>query len=315
MTSRRVVLTAAVAFVVAASGASCEPPDTGGGGGGGGTSSFTQGFVFIRADDRNIYVSDKSSSYTEVSRLTTTGNNKHPSLSPNGKQVVFVNQQADASALQTASLADGTVQTVLTSDATKARFANPVFSPDGTRIAFTFERSGASILAIVNVDGSGLQELSTSALQYISPSFYPDGAHVLVAAGNASTGFTQLEKVNVDTGTPENILNGLGNEALGVRERVVISKDGTRAAFQSQVSSGVMRIFVADLAGGTVTQLSDPGEATANDSFPTWIGSGEIAFSSDVGGNDQVYVLPATAVKQSGALRLPSAVEPWFGPN
>ena len=180
------------------------------------------------------------------------------------------------------------------------------------------ERSGGSVLAVINADGSGFQELSTGAFSYASPSWYPDGQSVLVAAGSLGSGYSQLERVNVTTGQATNLLNGLGNEAIRIRNRVVLSKDGSRAAFDADVSSGATRIFVVDLSSSarTVTQVTDhPADPNAIDSFPSWTSSSELAFSSDTGGNDQVYTVSASAQKQGGTLKLPSAVEPWFGPN
>ena len=79
---------------------------------------------------------------------------------------------------------------------------------------------------------------------------------------------------------------------------------------------GRRRIFVIGLSSQTVTRLTDyPADPTANDSFPTWVGSTQVGFSSDTGGNDQVYELASTAMMSSGGLVLPSAIEPWFGPN
>ena len=305
-------LTAAIA-AVAVMGA-CDLPDDGGGGGGGSAVNFTRGFAFVRPDTRDIFVADESD-YQTVARLTTSGNNKHPSLSHDGKQIVFVHGDGATASLQIVTVAGGAPKTLLSSDATHTRFANPVFSPDDTTIACTFERSGSNYLAIIGVDGMGFSELSDGVLSYASPSFYPDGTAVLVAAGNLASGYSQLEKVDLATGNSQNVMNGLGNEAQAIRNRVVISPDGKKAAFDGQLGSGVTRIFVADLGSGQVTQLTDnPSDTTANDSFPSWFGSTEVAFSSDTGGSDQVYTLPASSVKQTGSLTLPSAIEAWFGP-
>jgi TolB protein len=309
----RNVLTVAAAAAVAM--LACEPPE-GGGGGGIGVSSFTRGFVFVRADDKNVYASDSATGFTEVARLTRNGENKHPSLSPNGQQVIFVNSGGGSSALMVVPMSGGEPRTLLGGDASVSRFANPVFSPDGQRVAFTFERGGASILGVIDADGSRFAEVSSGALSYASPSFYPDGVHVLVAAGSLGTGYTQLERVNLDTGLATNVLNGLGNEARKIRNRVVLSPDGSRAAFDGELAAGTTRIFAVDVSSRAVTQLTDyPADPNANDSFPTWSGASEVAFSSDTGGNDQVYTVPVSAVKQPGSLKLPSAIEPWFGPN
>ena len=54
------------------------------------------------------------------------------------------------------------------------------------------------------------------------------------------------------------------------------------------------------------------GEAGTSDSFPCWMNNTTVAFSSDSGGNDNVYkvTLPAST---SATLLVPKAIEPWYG--
>lgn len=313
---RRAVWLAVVGALSAGIAGCPELDDVGGGGGGIGTSDFTQGFIFIRADDKNVYAADKSTGFQDIARLTDNGNNKHPSISDDGRSVVFVHQSGSETSLQTALLAgSATPSVVLASDGTMTKFVNPVFSPDGQRIAFAFEKGGASYIGLIDTDGQNLQTFGTGTLSYTSPSFIDDG-HLLVAAGSLATGYNQLERIDLVNATTQNVASSLGNEAVALRNRVVVSPDGSRAAFDATVSSGSTRIFVMNLSTRAVTQLTDyPAEPTASDSFPTWVSNFEVGFSSDVGGNDQVYVISASATKQSGTLRLPSAQEPWFGPN
>jgi TolB protein len=294
----------------------CELLDGGGGGGGGGNFSFSQGYAFIREDaqGRNVYLADRTD-LAEVKRLTTSGNNRHPAISPDGRTVVFVHRTPSGTELQrVATTGDAEPSVLLASDTTKQNFAYPSFAPDGTRIAFGFERGGASYIGLVDADGSGFRELGTGVLSYASPTFYPDGRFLLVAAGNGAN-FTQLERLDTTTGAGQSVVSSLGNEATAIRNRVAISPDGTRAAFDGQLSSGATRIFVVDLSSRAVLQLTDyPGDPTARDSFPCWSGSTQVSFSSDTGGADQVYAISATTNRGTGALRLPSALEPWFGP-
>jgi hypothetical protein len=137
-----------------------------------------------------------------------------------------------------------------------------------------------------------------------------------VAAGTGTTGFNRLRKVSIATGTDQSVVDSLGVEAMNIHDRVMIDPAGTLAAFDGQISSGSTRIFVANLATGAVSQLTDhPEDASALDSFPSWNGSTQVIFSSNSGGADQVYGIGPTALRQSGSLQLPSAIEAWFGPN
>lgn len=293
----------------------CEPLDDGAGGGVG-NFPFERGFVFVRAD-RNLYaVNDADPS--EVGQLTDTGGNAHPSLSRDGRRVVFVHSASGVTELQFVASSGGTPTPVLTSDATRTRFRHPVWSPDGQRIVFTYDAGGSSYLGVVNTDGTGFRELVGGTLSYGSASFYPDGVSVLAAAGNSPSQLTLLERVNIESRQATSVSNTLGNEASAIANRVVVSPDGTDAAFDAALGSGATRVFVMDLQSSarTVRRLTDyPGEPNASDGYPTWRGGAELAFQSDTGGNDNVYVLPAASQGQSGGLTVPSALEPWYGPN
>ena len=143
----RAVVVATLAMIAA-----CDliPLDDGGGGGvvgGDGLTSFRRGVVFIRADDREVYIADESD-LSDIARLTRSGGNKHPSLSNDGRQVVFVHGSGANAVIQTVPVAGGAPSTVLSADSMKAGFSRPVFSPDDATIAFTFERGGASYVGI-----------------------------------------------------------------------------------------------------------------------------------------------------------------------
>lgn len=295
----------------------------GGAGGGGGSSiTFSKGYVFIRKDDRNVYIVDESDLMTP-SRLTTSGGARHPSLSKDGKRVVFARTSGADTELVTVSTAGGSESTVLTSSATAKNLRNPVFASDGTKVFFTYDSGASSLLGVVNTDGTGFKSVAGGTLSYASPSIggsasSPDAGvadSILVGAGSTGSSLLQVERVNAATGMATNVASALGVEAQAIVNRIVVSPDGTKAAFDGRLSSGSSRMFVMNLTTKAVTKLTDyPADPTANDTYPCWVGNDKVAFSSDTGGNDQVYVLPATSMNTSGGLTLPSAVEPWYGP-
>lgn len=287
---------------------SCE---LGGGGGGGGTILFNKGWTFVREDDRNLYIADESDTST-VSRLTTSGGVKHPSLSADGKRIAYVFTLAGESSLYVVPTAGGDPRKVTT----QPNLRTPVFSPDGSRLVFAYDEGSASVIGTVNADGSGFAKLAGSAtLAYASPSFAADGKNLWVAAGNSVSSLMQLELINGTTGAPLDNISNLGAAVGGVANRVAASVDGHRLAFDGRLSGAAVRIFVVDLTTKQVTQLTDyPGDPTVTDGFPCWHGIAKVCFSSDSGGGDQVYSLDATRVKTSGGLQLTSAVEPWYGP-
>ncbi len=289
-----------------------------GGGGAGGGSGFTKGYVYVLKSDRNLYAADDRDLSVPIT-LTTGGGAKHPSLSFDGKRVVFIRTTATDSEISTVSVAGGMVSTVMAASSTMSarNLRNPVFTPDGLKIVFAYDEGGSSSIGIVDTDGSGFKKVAGGALAYSGISMYPDGSGVLAAAGSSTSQLTQIEKVSLTTGSGMSIVSSLGADAESIASRVVISPDGKKAAFDARLKNGgSVRTFVLDLTSKAITQLTDyPGDQGANDSSPCWRGNDKVCFSSDSGGNDQIYALPATSMKTSGGLQVAGAAEPWYGPN
>ncbi|WP_224240346.1 TolB family protein [Hyalangium gracile] len=311
------------ALVLAASLAACEPIDIddGGGGGGGGNVLFTKGFVFVRGE--NIYVADDDGDPNNPKRLTTTGGASQPAVSPNGRSIVFVHQAGTGTELQTVPT-DGSAapSTLFSSGAAGCtncgNFRYPTFNPAGNVIVFALTRGGSNFaLGRVNADGSGFQVLTNEpGTSFGAPSFFPDGQSVLAPAGSSSTQLTQLARVPLTGGAVTSVANNLGNEVLWVVNRAVVSPDGRQVALDGRLSSGGSRIFVGSLSPySPPTRVTEhPGESGAQDTFPSWMGTGQVGFLSNAGGATNIYrvSIPATTVGP-GTLLVPSAGDPAYG--
>ncbi|PZR12274.1 MAG: hypothetical protein DI536_15325 [Archangium gephyra] len=282
----------------------------GGTGGGGGSTAipFTDGFTFVRKDDRNVYLVDDKDTDV-VGTLTSTANVRTPSFSADKRRVVFVRGTGESSEIAVVPVAGGAASVVVSATSAMRDLRTPVFSPDGTTVAFGYSNNGTGEIGLVNVDGTNLRSLGANGvLAYASPTFTPDGSAVIVAAGNAGLSLTQVERLTISTGMATSVTNTLGNTAVDIANRIVVSPDGTKAAFDARVSSGESRIFVLDLSSKVVTQVA-PGELGANDTFPCWVNNTTLAYSSDAGGNDNLYTVALGAMP---TLALPKAVEPWY---
>jgi TolB protein len=310
------------ALVLAAGLAACEPIDDGGGGGGGGNVLFTKGFAFVRGDDRNIYVVDDQGDANSPKRLTTSGGASHPSVSRNGRTIVFVQQTGTTFELRTVPT-DGSAQpsTVLTSGTGCSgctNFRYPTFNPATSVIVFAFNRGAGSNFSLgkVNADGSGFQALTNDpATSYGAPSFFPDGQSVLVPTGTNSTSLTQLQRVTL-TGVPSTIANSLGQEALGVLNRAAVSPDGQKVALDGRLGNGASRIFVAPLSPySTPVRVTDHSgtDASAQDTFPSWMNADQVGFQSTAGGGQSIYRVSISGPPLPGTLLIPSASEPSYG--
>lgn len=286
--------------------------DDGGGGGGGGEFQFDRGFVFIR--DLQVFAGNTADGYSPVGQLTREGSNRTPVISPDGNQVAFIRVAGNETELRVVPSSGGASSLVTTSaGSTRRNFRLPVFTPDGTSLVYAFDEAGRSHLAQVNTDGSNDVELTPVASDqrsYTSPSFSRSGR--LLAAGGFNNQYDGLYDVDVGSGvyTPVFSFNTAG---MLLNNRAVISPDGRKAAFDARVSGGISRVYVVDLMAATMTQLTDTVDA--DDVWPTWVGSTSVAWSSDSGGADQTYQQPADSELVSGGLEVPSAFQPFYGPN
>lgn len=294
------------------------PLDEGSGGGNITEVDFTKGYVFVRKEDRNLYVSDQGD-FEKAARLTQSGNVYQPSLSWDGNQIVYVESLGNEGRLMTVPASGGTPSVLLSSSQDFKGFRSPVFSPDGKTVVFAYTTGIASAIGQVNSDGSSVKKLAQNAsLSYASPSFDASGKFVYVAAGNALALLTQVERIDVATGQATNVTNNLGTEAVYVANRLVASPDGLHLAFDGRLSSGTgaTRIFVMELSSKAVTRLTEHlEEPDASDTFPSWVGNTKVGFSSNAGSQDFVYEIGLSEANTAGTAQLAVAIEPWFGPN
>jgi len=72
---------------------------------------------------------------------------------------------------------DGTGKKLLV-DGSKTWNGTPALSPDGTKLAFASERSGNAEIYVMNLDGSGLTQLTNDPAPDIMPTWSPDGKRI-----------------------------------------------------------------------------------------------------------------------------------------
>jgi Tol biopolymer transport system component len=135
----------------------------------------------------------------------------------------------------------------------------PTFSPDGQRIAFIGATGEQSDLYVMNVDGSGLRQLTDDLYGDAQPAWSPDGRWIAFASERGPQtdlamlrfGKWRISLLDVSTGRVE-ILPGQGGRNLNPQW----SPDSRDLIFISD-RTGTANLFLYDLAEREHYQLSD----------------------------------------------------------
>jgi hypothetical protein len=154
-------------------------------------------------------------------------------------------------------------------------------SADGRWIVFDSTRRGSSDLWRVNVDGTGLTQITNDAGDEWHPSLSPDGRTVAYHA--ALNGNREIFTASVGGGERRQLTNHPAKDWLPRW-----SPDGRSIAFVSD-RNGSQDIFLVPSEGGASRALvSDP----ANDHNPLWALDGRaIYFASNRDGGDELFVI------------------------
>ena len=219
--------------------------------------------------------SDAPVNVTVTSLTSEGGSEMFPSLSPDGKWVIYTRDELGTGQTDILLRAVGGQTAInLTKDST-ADDSQAVFSPDGERIAFRSERDGGGVF-VMGRTGESVRRLTTEGF---NPSWSPDGASIVYASqstvvdSGARSARSQLWVASTTTGERRQL-------ATGDAVQPAWSPHGQRIAYWGLPNDSAQRDLwtIAASGGEPVRVTSDP----AIDWSPAWSPDGRyLYFSSD----------------------------------
>jgi Tol biopolymer transport system component len=233
----------------------------------------------------------------------------HAIWTPDNKSMVVVSLEDSGTALVEHVLATGARRTLMQAPAGYQE-GHPRVSPDGRRLAFTRSGSGRTAVFVMPMSGGDAKRLGKWNNGPIGAvSWTPDGRELLVSQ-RALSG-RQLVRLDANEAGTAIEVRGVPREALGPSVSSVVSAGGGyRLAFVAgQPDLGLRLVDLhAPLEGDTITAVTPFCEATRLDVPGRFSPDGTlVAFTSDRGGNQQVWIARRDGSSIRSLTRLPDA--------
>lgn len=227
----------------------------------------------------------------------------YPSLSPDGRQMVFQSKRLGRGALFMANI-DGTNLRVFLDAGDDP--AGAVWSPDGRRIAYAGSVDGDSEIFVVDADGANRRRLTSIKADDSHPYWSGDGTRIFFSSNR------HTPDQSVPFGRQWHDIFSMRPDGSDVRKHTdcrsvctypAPSPDGRQIAYRKIVPTPGMRwdlsvmpldseVFLSNLDGTGERNLSN---SSAYDGWPAWSPDGSwIAFSSNRSGprsTGQVFVV------------------------
>lgn len=152
--------------------------------------------------------------------------------------------------------ADGSGQTRILDFGTQ-----PDLSRDGTKIVFTSNRDGDDEIYVVNVDGTGLVQLTTNSFADNWPSWSPGGTKIAFTTDR--DGNSEIYSMNADGSAVVNLTSDVNFDWSASW-----SHDGAKIAFASDRYDGYLDVLFMNSDGSAVTRVTNTPDT--HELSPSW---------------------------------------------
>jgi Tol biopolymer transport system component len=212
---------------------------------------------------------------------------RYPSLTPDGKQVVFC-YRGDI----WIAPADGKGQT-LRLTLHEAQETLPRVSPDGKLVAFCSRRNGNYDIFTVPVSGGVPKQITFHGGGELTCEWSPDGKKILFVSGQAVGNWgMDLWEVDLKGGNPRRVTFDGGRDACYSPDgsKIVYARGFNTIYWDDYEGSANYDLYVADLAGGLPRRLT---RTEGNERYPFFSKDGKtIYFVAEEKGVANFYAMP-----------------------
>lgn len=235
------------------------------------TSNITGWAIYSEFVDHEAFMTQiflKNIDTGKIAQLTNSGNNGHPSWSPDGSEILFLSSTAENHNDIFLMNNDGSDQRPLV-----ASFANEwmaKWSPDGHTIVFVSDKDGNDEIYTINLKTQNIVRLTFTAENESFPQWSSDGNHIAFsAASEESSGRMQIFVMDAD-GTNKKQVTTYHQDNFD--KNPVWCPDGSCIVFTRL--SGPAQLMLLDLNTMDVTPLFDDifkpeGNENANEGNPS----------------------------------------------
>jgi Tol biopolymer transport system component len=217
----------------------------------------------IGADDLGFGIATTRGGGSGFDRLTGLGTDYVPSLSPDGRTIVFERSFA----LWSMGFDGSNPHEIAPDSVYTAGTGGPAYSPNGNQLAFSCELSGQAIgLCLMRPDGSGVRALvtPTGIDAAFSPEFSPNGRTVMF---DLSGHRDAVCKADVASGKVQ-VIRRFRQGRFATEP--VPSPDGRRIALSLQGGGGAPDVYVMRSDGSHLSRLTHSKFGSGGNQVDAW---------------------------------------------